>query len=52
MSVAFIFCLMGFSRFGALRGGTVGFPYHPNSHKKKIPGQIVDMTNNLLLDEL
>ena len=25
--------------------------YHLNSHKKKIPGQIVDIINNLLLDE-
>ena len=30
----------------------MGLPYHLNNHKKKIPGQIVDMTNNLLLDEL
>jgi len=30
----------------------MGFPYHLNSHKKKISVQIVDMTNNLLLDEL
>ena len=30
----------------------MGFPYHLNSHNKKIPGQTVDMTNNLLLDEL
>ena len=30
----------------------MGFPYHLNNHKKKNPGQIVDMTNNLLLDEL
>jgi len=30
----------------------MGFPYHLNSQKKNIPGQIMDMTNNLLLDEL
>ena len=30
----------------------MGFPNHLNTHKKKIPGQIVDVTNNLLLDEL
>jgi len=30
----------------------VGFPYHLNKHKKKILGQIVDITNNLLLDDL
>jgi len=31
----------------------MGFPYHLNGHKKKNPGQIMDMTNiNLLLDEL
>jgi len=30
----------------------VGFPYHLNSNNEKIPNQIVDITDNFLLDEL